>query len=83
VDSLLIAHALAFGNELRGTPESLGTTEIWICSSDADFVPPLAVLATWGISSVWLQPRANTKYGYATQLAALGVRVLTMPVMGG
>ncbi|GEM_PF-5415504 len=49
--------------------------EIWIVSSDADFVPVLATLRLWGLRVVWIQPQLNRRYGYRSLLRDLGVDV--------
>jgi hypothetical protein len=78
VDGLLSSHALALGRAIADEPDRLAKDQLWICSTDADFVPPLAILSSWGVSCAWLQPRPNGKYGYAALLTALGVRVVSL-----
>jgi hypothetical protein len=73
VDSLMCSQVVATAHTLATSGRV--DTEIWVCSTDADFVPPLAQVANWGIRSVWLQPRGNRKYGYADTLEGFGVHV--------
>jgi hypothetical protein len=76
VDSLLISYA--FDTALIYLLEQEVHSQVWICSADADFAPPLATISSWGIPCAWLQPHANTRFGYAAELRSLGVNVCTL-----
>jgi len=76
VDTLLVSYA--FDTAMHFLLADEEDSEIWICSSDADFAPPLATIAAWGLRCGWLQPRSNTAFGYAEQLTELGVPVFSV-----
>lgn len=77
VDALLISRALAKGKDIAiGGRNQL--EQVWMCSSDADVVPALAMLAHWNIDSTWLQPSKNESFNYAQRLRSLGVAVRVM-----
>jgi len=73
VDSLLISYA--FDRARLIVLENASDSEIWICSTDADFVPALAMISSWGIHCRWLQPAKNNGFGYSDYLRSCGVDI--------
>jgi len=78
VDVLLSSYAFEAARRFTRTDDE-GPGQIWICSTDADFVPVLATVGRWGVRALWLQPQPNRGFGYRRDLEQLGIDVYDAP----
>lgn len=77
VDMLLSSYAFDAARRYALTDDE-GAGQIWIASTDADFVPVLATIRRWGLRTIWIQPLPNRSFGYHRALESLGIEVYAL-----
>ena len=78
VDMMLASYAFERASSLIDIADEGLTGQIWICSTDADFVPLLVAIRRTGVGTVWIQPSHNDGYGYKETLSALGIQTYSL-----